>query len=35
VLPDEKAATATAFLGRAIAFFASYGMCVERVMTDG
>jgi transposase InsO family protein/transposase-like protein len=34
VLPDEKAATAVGFLGRAIAFFASYGITVERVLTD-
>jgi transposase InsO family protein len=34
VLPDEKARTAVAFLGRAIAFFASYGITVERVITD-
>jgi transposase InsO family protein len=34
VLPDEKAATAVAFLGRAIAFFARYGIVVERVLTD-
>jgi transposase InsO family protein len=34
VLPDEKAATAVGFLGRAIAFFARYGITVERVLTD-
>ncbi len=34
VLPDEKAATAIAFLGRAIAFYARHGITVERVMTD-
>jgi transposase InsO family protein len=34
VLPDEKATTAVAFLGRAIAFFARHGICVERVLTD-
>jgi transposase-like protein len=34
VLADEKATTAVAFLGRAIAFFASYGITVERVITD-
>jgi transposase InsO family protein len=34
VLADEKATTAIAFLKRAIAFFASYGITVERVMTD-
>jgi transposase len=31
---DEKAITATAFLRRAVAFYASYGVTVERVMTD-
>jgi transposase InsO family protein/transposase len=34
VLPDEKAATATAFLGRALEFYARHGIAVERVMTD-
>jgi transposase InsO family protein len=34
VLSDEKATTATGFLSRAITFFASYGIHVERVMTD-
>jgi transposase InsO family protein len=34
VLPDEKAATAIGFLRRAIAFFARYGIQVERVLTD-
>ena len=34
VLGDEKATTATGFLERAIEFFASYGISVERVMTD-
>jgi transposase InsO family protein len=34
VLSDEKAATAVGFLGRAIAFFASYGITVQRVITD-
>jgi transposase InsO family protein len=34
VLADEKATTAVAFLGRAIAFFARHGITVERVMTD-
>ena len=34
VLPDEKATTAIAFLGRAIAFFSRHGVQVERVMTD-
>jgi transposase len=35
VLADEKAATAAGFLRRAIAFFARYGIHVERVLTDG
>ena len=34
VLPDEKASTAVAFLGRALAFYRSHGITVERVMTD-
>ena len=34
VLADEKATTATAFLGRAIAFFARHGIQVQSVMTD-
>ena len=34
VLADEKATTAVAFLARALAFFARYGIRVERVMTD-
>jgi transposase InsO family protein len=34
VLPDERASTAAAFLRRAIAFFARYGIHVERVLTD-
>jgi transposase InsO family protein len=34
VLTDEKAHTAVGFLGRAIAFFKSYGVNVERVLTD-
>ncbi len=34
VLTDEKASTAVAFLGRAIAFYARHGIIVERVMTD-
>jgi transposase InsO family protein len=34
VLPDEKATTAIAFLKRAIAFYAGYGITVERLMTD-
>lgn len=32
--PDEKAATAVGFWLRAKAFFASYGIAVERVLTD-
>jgi hypothetical protein len=34
VLEDEKAATAVAFLRRAVAHFRAYGICVERVMAD-
>jgi transposase len=34
VLPDEKATTAIAFLKRAIAFYRSHGITVERLMTD-
>ncbi|MCB9665261.1 MAG: IS481 family transposase [Alphaproteobacteria bacterium] len=34
VLPDEKGATATAFLDRALAWFSDSGVSVERVMTD-
>jgi transposase InsO family protein len=34
VLSDERASTAAAFLRRAIAFFARYGIQVERVLTD-
>ena len=34
VLRDEKASTAIAFLGRALAFYARHGITVERVMTD-
>ena len=34
VLADEKASTAVAFLGRALAFYRSHGITVERVMTD-
>ncbi len=34
VLPDEKATTAIGFLGRAISFYRSYGITVERLMTD-
>jgi transposase InsO family protein len=34
VLADERASTAVAFLRRAIAFFARYGVQVEQVLTD-
>ena len=34
VLADEKGRTAAAFLRRAVAFFASFGIRVERVMSD-
>jgi transposase InsO family protein len=34
VLPDEKAATASGFLARAVAFYARYGITVERLLTD-
>jgi transposase InsO family protein len=34
VLPDEKALTAIGFLRRAVAHFASYGVIVERLITD-
>ena len=34
VLPDEKATTAIGFLRRALAFFARYGITVERLLTD-
>jgi transposase InsO family protein len=34
VLPDERASTAAAFLRRAVAFFARYGIRVERILTD-
>src|SRR5919197_506418 len=34
VLPDEKAASAIAFLRRARSFYARHGVNVERVMTD-
>jgi len=32
--PDEKAATTTAFVNRALAFYASHGITARRVMTD-
>ena len=35
VLCDEKATTAIAFLRRALAHYASYGITIERLMTDG
>jgi transposase InsO family protein len=34
VLPDEKTATAIGFLRRAKAFYAGYGIRIERLMTD-
>jgi transposase InsO family protein len=34
VLADEQATTAVAFLRRALAFFASYGITAQRVITD-
>jgi transposase InsO family protein len=34
VLEDERATTAAAFLGRAIAYYRAHGMQVERVLTD-
>jgi transposase InsO family protein len=34
VLPDEKAITAVAFLRRAVRHYASYGITVERLITD-
>jgi transposase InsO family protein len=34
VLPDEKTQTAIGFLGRASAFYARYGITVERLLTD-
>jgi transposase InsO family protein len=34
MLPDEKGHTAAGFLRRAVAFYASHGIRVERVMTD-
>ena len=34
VLLDERASTAAAFLRRAVAFYARYGIQVERVLTD-
>lgn len=34
MLPDEKKESATAFLARALTWFAARGIEVERVMTD-
>jgi transposase InsO family protein len=34
LLPDERKHSATAFLARALAWFAGHGVTVERVMTD-
>jgi transposase InsO family protein len=34
VLPNEKAATAIGFLRRAISFYGSHGIAVERLLTD-
>jgi transposase InsO family protein len=34
LLPDERKQSAVAFLGRALAWFASHGVTVERVMSD-
>jgi transposase InsO family protein len=34
VLPDEKASTAIGFLRRARAFYARYGITIERLLTD-
>ena len=34
ILPDERKASACAFLARALAFFQAHGVSVERVMTD-
>ena len=34
VLTDERAATAVAFLRRALVFFARYGVAVEQILTD-
>ena len=34
ILPDERKASAVAFLERALAWFARHGVTVERVMTD-
>lgn len=34
LLPEERKESAAAFLSRALAWFARYGVTVERVMTD-
>jgi transposase InsO family protein len=34
VLPDERGETAAAFLRRAVAWFASFGIAVERILSD-
>lgn len=34
ILPDEKKASATAFLERALGLFEMHGITIERVMTD-
>jgi transposase InsO family protein len=34
VLSDERKETACAFLGRAVAWFAARGICIERILTD-
>ena len=34
MLPDQKATTAVAFLRRVVAFYARYGIRVERVLSD-
>lgn len=34
LLPDERKATACAFMGRALAFYSSLDLDAERVMTD-
>jgi transposase InsO family protein len=34
VLPDERGATATAFLRRAVAWFSTFGITIERVLYD-
>jgi transposase InsO family protein len=34
ILPDERKASAIAFLARALAWFARHGVTVERIMTD-